>query len=138
MKTAIHPAVFLCCAVAFSGAWLWLRPAPTPVLPAARACVARAQPPPRPSVQVDPAKLARYAGKYAIEGLVIEIRVADGRLVGDAGQTGRVELVARSDTRFAFESIPGEITFDDDGDRPSQRFVADLANGRLIAKRLPE
>ncbi|HEY1308058.1 MAG TPA: hypothetical protein VGF24_31110 [Vicinamibacterales bacterium] len=59
-------------------------------------------------VQVDPAILAKYVGTYVEQppfwraiARVVEITVADGKLVADMDGRGKVTLIATSDTEFS-------------------------------------
>ena len=141
MKVDIHPAVFVGGAMALSATWLWLRSLQEITLadalaPQARTDSSTARAAPRPSVHVDPAVLERYAGKYEIDALIVTLSVAQDRLVGDASELGRFELLPASDAKFYFGHFPGEVTFEaDDGGR-AEGFVADLPVGRLTAKRV--
>jgi hypothetical protein len=140
MKVDIHPAVFVAGAIALSATWLWLRslqeiPVAEALAQQARTDSSTARAAPRPSVHVDAAVLERYAGKYEIGGLIVTLSVAQDRLVGDASEAGRFELLPASDTKFYFGHFPGEVTFDVDGGR-AKVFFADLPAGRVTAKRV--
>lgn len=115
--------------------WLWLRPTPSMRVESPGRAVTQPAPV-RPSVHVDAAILRRYAGKYDVDGLVVEIRVEGERLIVDAGAAGRFVLRAASETRFFFEGLPGEMAFES-GD-PAPHFVAHLADDRYRGTRIRE
>jgi hypothetical protein len=136
LKTQVHPGVFLASAVAVSAAWLWLRPAAqtaAPAVPTSRAAAPRPADT-RPSVQVDASVLRRYAGRYALDGFAVAVRVDGRRLLVRADDFPPLALRAASETKFFFEDFLGEITFEA-GD-PAKGFVADLADGRHRATRV--
>src|SRR5262245_25261091 len=135
MRTQIPPALFLAGAFAVSAGWLWLRPANEAapfVVPSPGAATAR--PAARPSVAVDAAILRRYAGRYEVEGFALTISVDGDRLLVAGDGLAPLAMRASSETKFFFDGLPGEVTFDA-GD-PAKGFVADVADGRHRATRV--
>jgi hypothetical protein len=135
MSSQVHPGVFLAGAVALSAAWLWLRPPPPPAaaLTAPPRPAAARPADTRPSVQLDAAVLARYAGRYDVEGYALTISVDGPRLLVRGDDGFRAGLRAASETKFFFEDFPGEITFTPG--EPSPGFAANLPGARLRGKR---
>jgi hypothetical protein len=140
MRTGVHPGLFLGISIAVSAAVLWVRsqdndaPVTLPVQPGAPAPQAAA----RESVQLDAATLQRHAGRYDLDGTIVEIAVDDGALVADGGPAGTLRLLAASETQFFVAGFPSDITFGGDDGGRSARFVVDLPSGRFTARRLPD
>lgn len=74
-----------------------------------------------------------------VDGLTVVISVERGRLVADAGQAGRFELLAKTNRQFVVADFPGEIVFEDvNGGAPARRFRVDLPGGRSTATRVDD
>jgi hypothetical protein len=140
MRTGVHPGWFLGISIAVSAAALWVRSADDratvalpsqPGTPAPRAAE-------RKSVQLDAVTLQRHAGRYELNGTIVEIAVDDGALVADGGSAGRFRLLAASETQFFVAGFPSDITFSGDEGGRSARFVVDLPSGRFTARRLSD
>ena len=66
----------------------------------------------RVKVDVDPALLARYVGKYELApGLLFDISLADRQLKLRLGEQPQFPLFAESDVNFFLESVDAQITF---------------------------
>ena len=67
---------------------------------------------PRQKINVDPAVLARYAGKYQLAPeLVFDITLVDGQLRVRLGDQPQFPLFAESPSRFFLDVVDAQITF---------------------------
>lgn len=66
----------------------------------------------RTKVNIDPAVLARYVGKYELTpGTLFDITLADGQLYLRLGDQPKFPLFAESETKFFLEAVDAQITF---------------------------
>jgi serine-type D-Ala-D-Ala carboxypeptidase/endopeptidase len=92
----------------------------------------------RREVQVDPAVLATYAGRYEISPtFILTVRPDGGRLYIQATAQSEFEVYAESETEFFYRVVNAQVTFD----RPEGGTVPSLTlhqNGKhMPGKRLP-
>ena len=114
MRLTIHPAVFLSACVVFCALWLWLKPVASPLAPVSTPRIARAA---RASIDLDPAILERYVGRY--EGradFTVDLSMKDGRLYAQSPDTVPFEMLATSELEFFLKQSPDvDVKFRLDG-----------------------
>ena len=136
MRLTIHPAAFLLGSVLISVAWLALRTAPPPPLPAshARPAPTRIE---RDVIDVEPATLRRYEGIYWIDGTVtVAVKLEGDRLFADATNTPRQVLLPTGENEFFVKELDANIVFEIDADESARGFVVRFAAGEAHAKRI--
>jgi hypothetical protein len=96
----------------FCALWLSLQPHEVPIETAASA-PRRSAPPARASIQLDPAILERYAGRY--EGraeFMVDLGMKNGRLYAQSPGTVPFEMLAISEVEFFLKESPDiEVKF---------------------------
>ena len=114
MKVTIHPAVFLSACVVFCALWLWLKPVESPLTRVSTPRIAR---PARASIELDPAILERYVGRY--EGradFTVDLSMKDGRLYAQSPGYVPFEMLATSELEFFLKESPDvDVKFRLDG-----------------------
>jgi len=114
MRLAIHPALFLGGAIVLSALWLWLRP---PLPPPETVPVVKSAPRPAPveraSIELAPATLERYVGKYqGRQDFVVELTLKNGHLfAASPGVMVPFEMLATSETEFFLKGTGFDLTF---------------------------
>lgn len=67
----------------------------------------------RRQVVLDPAKLAGYAGRYALTPkFILTVTAEDGRLMVQATGQDKYEVFPESDTQFFYRVVNAQITFE--------------------------
>jgi hypothetical protein len=141
MIPTFHPSVFLSAVILLCAAWLWARPPVSAIETVARRT-------PRPalvepaSIELDPALLERYAGKYEGRGgFTVDLSIKNGKLLAHAGAIP-YELRATSETEF-FLMVPGspsppgvDVEFDVARDGTVRGFAASTEFGVIEVKRV--
>jgi hypothetical protein len=136
MRATIHPALFLAGCIAFCALWLALVPVEPPPVPAG---VRRnAAQPTRATVQLDPAILERYVGRYEGRGdFTVDMSLKDGRLYAQSPGTIQFEMLATSETEFFLKETTGiDVEFRLDGAGEVAGFDADTPYGPLSLDRV--
>ena len=136
MSRTIHPAFFLGGALLFCTVWLWGRPFEPGVETLTRGT-------PRPafvepaSIDLDPAILERYAGKYEGRGdFNVELTLKDGKLVVLAPGIAPFEFRATSETEFFLKGAGVAVEFDVGRDGTVRGFAANTEFGLIKMKRV--
>jgi CubicO group peptidase (beta-lactamase class C family) len=77
--------------------------------------VAGHEPPAHVEVEVDPAALERYVGRYQLApGVVFDVALRDGRLAVQLTGQPRFPVFAESPTRFFYKVVEAQISFERD------------------------
>lgn len=136
MKLTIHPALFLSGALVFCALWLWWQPVQPSIEPATSA-PRRGARPVRASIELEPAILGRYAGRY--EGradFTVDLSMNNGRLYAQSPGTVPFEMVATSEIEFYLKESPDiDVKFRLDGRGAVIGFDATTPYGPLSVDR---
>lgn len=136
MRQTFHPAMFLGGAILLCAAWLWARPAVSPVQAFARGG-------PRPAlvepayVALDTAILERYVGRYEGRGdFTVALTLEDGKLFAQAPGGMPFELRPTSETEFFLRSMGYDVAFDVGNDGTVRGFSTNTEYGLVKVKRV--
>ena len=136
MSRTIHPAFFSGGALLFCAAWLWGRPFGPGVETLVRGAPRPALVEPE-SIELDPAILERYAGKYEGRGdFNVELKLKDGKLVVLAPGIAPFEFRATSETEFFLKGAGVAVEFDVARDGTVRGFSANTEFGLIKMKRV--
>jgi hypothetical protein len=106
MRVTIHPAVFLSGAIVFCALWLSLQP-DRASLETAASTPRRSIAPARASIQLEPAILERYVGRYEGRGdFTVDLGMRNGRLYAQSPGTVPFEMLATSEVEFFLKESP--------------------------------
>jgi len=83
-------------------------------------------------VDVEPAVLDRYVGRYRLDtGMTVTLTRQGGRLISQLEELDPAELVARSQSEFFHKQLGARVVFEDNGDEPATAFAAHV-DGQTI------
>jgi hypothetical protein len=132
--------VFLGSAIVACALWLWLRPPlpPPEAIPVVRSAPPRPVPVDPKSIELEPAALERYVGKYeGRQSFVVELAMKNGHLFASSpGVMVPSEMLATSETDFFLKGMGVQLKFRVDAG-VVKGFTASTEFGVLYMDRVP-
>ncbi len=91
------------------------------------------------SIILDPAKLARYSGKYELRpGIIATISAEGNILYAEAHELPKTPMTPLSETEFSVPVAQAKVNFPTDPDGKITKMIVNMGGQEITARRLPD